>query len=100
MTIRSAKVQFLFWVSFFSVMLYLAIVTIGFQTFVYPNEMPLHIPENSILLLFLMYGLLGVLLLAGTIISTMINNRYYMRFFSISMIVGLVTLLFTKGMFG
>ncbi|CAA6828208.1 MAG: Unknown protein [uncultured Sulfurovum sp.] len=70
------------------------------QTFVYSDEKPIDIPENTILLLFFMYGLLGVLLLAGTIISTMINNRHYMRFFSIAMMVGLATLLLTKGVFG
>ena len=100
MLIRSGKIQFLFWTAFFSVLLYLWIVTVGLQTFVLPDVKPMHIPQDVVLLMFLLYGLLAVSLVAGTIISTMINNRFYQRFFSIFMIVGLVTLLGTKSVFG
>ena len=100
MLIRSAKIQFLFWTAFFSVLLYIWIVTIGLQTFVLPDEKPMELPQNTVLLMFVLYGLLAVTVLAGTIISTMINNRYYTKFFGIFMMVGLATILATKGMFG
>ncbi len=100
MLIRSGKIQFLFWTAFFSIMLYVWIVTIGLQTFVLPDEEPMELPQNTILLMFVLYGLLAVAVLAGTIISTMINNRFYTRFFGIFMMVGLATILATKGMFG
>ena len=100
MLIRSGKIQFLFWTAFFSVMLYIWIVTVGLQTFVLPDEKPLELPQEVILLMFVLYGLLAVALVAGTIISTMINNRYYMKFFSIFMMLGLATLLTTRMMFG
>lgn len=100
MLIRSAKIQFLFWTAFFSVMLYVWIVAVGLQTFVLPDEKPLELPQNVIMLMFVLYGLLAVAALAGTIISTMINNRFYMKFFSIFMMVGLATLLTTRSMFG
>jgi len=100
MLIRSGKIQFLFWTAFFSSMLYIWIVTIGLQTFVLPDEKPLELPQEVILLMFVLYGFLAVALVAGTIISTMINNRYYMKFFSIFMMVGLATLLATRAMFG
>ena len=100
MLIRSGKIQFLFWTAFFSVMLYIWIVTIGLQTFVLADEKPLELPQEVILLMFVLYGLLAVALVAGTIISTMINNRFYMKFFSIFMMVGLATLLTTRSMFG
>ena len=100
MLIRSAKVQFLFWTAFFSVVLYLWIVAVGLQTFVLPDEKPLHVPQNVIFLLFILYGLLSVAVLAGTIISTMINNKFYQKFFGIFMMLALATLLATKSMFG
>ncbi len=100
MLIRSGKIQFLFWTSFFSVLLYLWIITIGLQTFVLPDEKPIELPEDVIGLMFILYGLLAVSLLIGTIISTMINNKFYTKFFGTMMIIGLVTLLAAKGMFG
>ena len=100
MLIRSAKIQFLFWTSFFSVLLYVWIVTVGLQTFVLPDIKPTELPEDVIGLMFVLYGLLAVSVLTGTLISTMINNRYYMKFFGIIAMLGLVTLLITKSMFG
>ena len=100
MLIRSGKIQFLFWTAFFSVLLYIWIVTIGLQTFVLPDEKPMELPQNTVLLMFVLYGFLAVAVLAGTIISTMINNRFYTKFFGIFMMLGLATILATKGMFG
>ena len=100
MLIRSAKVQFLFWTAFTTVVLYLWIVTVGLQTFVLPDEKPMHLPQDTVLLMFVLYGLLAVAVVAGTIISTMINNSFYQKFFSVFVIVALVTLLATKSMFG
>ena len=100
MLIRSGKIQFLFWTAFFSVLLYLWIVTIGLQTFVLPDEKPMELPEDVIGLIFILYGLFIVSVLIGTIVSTMINNKFYTKFFGTMMIIGLVTLLATKGIFG
>jgi len=100
MLIRSGKVQFLFWTAFSTVLLYLWIVTVGLQTFVLPDEKPMHLPQDTVLLMFVLYGLLAVTVVAGTIISTMINNRFYQKFFSVLVIVSLLTLLATKSMFG
>jgi len=100
MLIRSAKIQFLFWTAFFSMLLYLWIVAVGLQTFVLPDEKPMHLPQDVVLLMFVLYGLLSIALLAGTIISTMIDNKFYQKFFSIFMMLALATLLATKSMFG
>ena len=100
MLIRSGKIQFLFWTAFFSIILYLWIVAVGLQTFVLPDEKPMVLPQNVVMLMFILYGLMAVAVLAGTIISTMINNKFYMKFFSIFMMVGLATLLTTRSMFG
>jgi len=100
MLIRSGKIQFLFWTAFFGIMLYLWIVTVGVQTFILPDEKPMELPENAVRLMFLLYGLLIVDLLAGTIIAAMINNKYYMRFFGILLMLAFGTFLGAKGMFG
>ena len=100
MLIRSGKIQFLFWTAFFSVILYIWIVTVGLQTFVLPDEKPMELPQNVIVLMFVLYGLFAICVLTGTIISIMINNTFYTKFFGSLVMIGLVTLLATKSMFG
>jgi len=100
MLIRSGKIQFLFWTAFFSVILYLWIITVGLQTFVLPDEKLMSIPQDVVLLMFILYGMLGVLLVAGTIVSTMIDSQYYRKFFGIFMMLVLLTLLGAKSIFG
>ena len=100
MLIRSGKIQLLFWAAFFSVVLYIWLVTIGLQIFVLPDEKPMEIPQNVVLLMAVIFGFWTVAVLAGTIISTMINNRYYSKFFGTFMIAGLATLVATRSMFG
>ena len=100
MLIRSGKIQFLFWTAFFSVLLYIWIITIGLQTFVLPDEKPMELPQDTVVLMFILYGLLIVAVLAGTIVSTMINNKFYRKFFGIFLMMALATILAAKGMFG
>lgn len=100
MLIRSAKIQFLFWTAFFSVILYFWIVSVGLQTFVLPAEKPIELPVDVIKLLFVLYILLAMTVVAGTIISTMINNTFYIKFFAAMVILGMATLVITKSMFG
>ena len=100
MLIRSGKVQFLFWTAFAAVVLYLWIVTVGLQTFVLPDEKPMHLPQDVVFLMFMLYGLLAVAVVAGTIVSTMINNSFYQKFFSVFIIISLMTLLATRSVFG
>jgi len=100
MLIRSGKIQFLFWDFFFSALIYLWIVTVGLQTFVLPEEAPLEIPENVIVLLFMLYGFLTITTLSGLIVSAMINNRHYTRIFSGLIILIFATIVASKGIFG
>ena len=100
MYIRSGKIQFLFWTAFFSVVLYLWIVTVGLQTFVLPDERPMQLPQNVVVLLFVLYGILSVLVITGTIIATMIDNAFYRKFFGIFIMLALATLLAARSMFG
>ena len=100
MLIRSGKIQFLFWTAFFSVLLYLWIVAVGLQTFVLPDEKPMYLPQDVVLLMFVLYGILAVLVVMGTIISTMIDSKTYRTFFAVFVMLALLTLLGAKSMFG
>jgi len=100
MLIRSGKIQFLFWTAFFAVMLYLWLIIVGVQTFVLADEMPLELPQNVLTLMFILYGLFIVVVLAGTVVAAMIDNRFYRKFFGTMIIIGLISLLAAKGMFG
>ena len=100
MLIRSGKIQFLFWTAFFAVMLYLWLIIIGVQTFVLPDEMPLEMPQNVVTLMFILYGLFIVVVLVGTVVAVMIDNKFYRKFFGTLIILGLVSVLAAKGIFG
>ncbi len=100
MLIRSGKMQFLFWTAFFSVMLFLWLIGVGLQTFVLPEEMPLEIPHDVIILMFVLYGLFIVAVLIGTVVAAMIDNKFYRNFFGVLILVRFGSLLLAKGMFG
>ena len=100
MMVRSGKIQFLFWASFFSVILYLWIVATGVQTFILPDDKSLEMPQNVVILLFVLYGLLVVSTLSGLIVSTIVNNRFYTRFFGAMVMIVFATIIAAKGIFG
>jgi hypothetical protein len=81
-------------------MLYLWLIVIGLQTFVLPDEMPMELPQETVVLMFVLYGIISILLLLGTIVSVMINNGFYTKFFGGMIIIVFASLLAAKGMFG
>jgi len=58
------------------------------------------LPQDAVVLLFILYGILAVLLMAGTFVSIMINNRFYSKLFGIFVMVAMGTLMYAKSMFG
>jgi len=100
MLIRNGKIQFLFWTAFFAVFVFVWIAWVGLQTFVLADEKPITPPQNVIVLLFILYGIEAVLLMAGTFVSIMINNRFYRKLFGIFVMVAMGSLLYAKSMFG
>jgi len=97
---RSGKIQFLFWTAFFSILLYLWLAAVGLQTFVLPNEPPMEFPTQVATLMFILFGLLIVTTLAGVVVSMMISNRFYIRFFSGMTIFIFASMVFAKSFFG
>jgi hypothetical protein len=97
---RSGKIQFLFWDFFFSVMLYLWIIWIGVQTFILPDEPPMELPQQEVSLMFVLYGILVLTTVLGTIVSTLIGNRTYINRFGAMVILVFGTVVAAKGILG
>jgi hypothetical protein len=97
---RSGKMQFLFWAFFFSVLLYLWILWIGVRTFLLHRGEIMQLPQQETALLFILYGLLILSTLSGTIVSIMIGNQPYIRRFGAMVILVFATIVASKGIFG
>jgi hypothetical protein len=100
MLIKNGKIQFLFWTAFFSIAIYLMIIFLAIQTFVLPNTPPETIPQETIIFFFILYASLIVLSVAGTFVATLIDNKYYRKFFGIIIMISLLTFLVVKSIFG
>jgi hypothetical protein len=100
MLIKNSKIQFLFWTAFFSVAIYLMIIFLAIQTFILPDTSPTSIPQDTIIFFFILYASLIVLSVAGTFVATLIDNRYYRKFFGILIMISLFTFLVAKSVFG
>ena len=100
MLIRSGKIQFLFWAAFFAVILYLWIMAVGLLTFVLPDEKPMELPQNIVTLMFILYALLTIDLMIGVVVSMMIDNGFYQRFFTVFIILAFVSVVIAKSLFG
>jgi len=100
MIIRSGKIQYLFWASLFSTLIYIWLISIGIQTFVLNKSDSLNPPTNIIILMFVLAGLSIVLELSGIVISIMIDNKFYRNFFGVLILLSFIALLSTRAIFG
>jgi len=98
--IRSGKIQFLFWSAFFSVFVFLWIAAVGLQVFVLPDESPKHVPSDTVVLFFVLYGFLAILVMGGTLVSVLVNNRFYRRFFGMMAMLMFGSMMIAKSMYG
>ncbi len=96
---RSGKVQVLFWLFSFSVILFIWIVWTAVQTFMLEGPR-MELPQEQIALIFILYGILILFVLAGTVISIFINNRRYMNRFGVMTLLIFVSFLAGKSVFG
>ncbi len=96
---QSGKVQMLFWLFFFSVMIFIWIVWIAAQTFIFGGP-TIELPEEQIALIFILYAILILFVLAGTVISVFINNKRYINRFGFLTLLIFVTFLAGKSIFG
>jgi hypothetical protein len=96
---QSGKVQTLFWLFSFSIMLYVWIVWTAIQTFLL-SEPQTELPEDKVALIFILYGLLALFTLAGTVISIFINNKRYTNRFGALFLIIFISFLAGKSIFG
>ncbi len=97
---QSGKVQFLFWLFSFSILLYVWIIWITVQTFVLPEAPVQELPEDKIALLFILYGLLVLGTLAGTTVAIFIGNKRYTNRFGALFLIIFLSFLAGKSIFG
>ncbi len=100
MFIRSGKIQFLFWSAFFSVFVFLWIAAVWFQIFILPEKVPDHVPPDAVVLFFILYGVLALLVMGGTLVSVLVNNRFYRIFFGSMAVVMFGSMMIAKSMYG
>ncbi len=96
---QSGKVKVLFWLFLFSLTLFLWIVWIAMQTFLFDGPKR-DLTDEYIVLLFVLYIIMVLFVLAGTIVSIFINNRRYMNRFGIMTLVIFLSFLIGKSIFG
>jgi hypothetical protein len=100
MLIRNGKIQFLFWTAFFSVIFLVWIMVTGFVTFILPEHPPSPMPQHIVKLMFVLYGLLAVLLWAGTMTAIMIDNTFYRKVFGGLVMLAFLNIMVAKSLFG
>ncbi len=96
---QSGKVQALFWLFFFSVILFLWILWTAVQTFLLDSP-DMEFPQERVALFFVLYALLILCLLAGTVISVFVDNRRYTRRFGMMTLLIFLSFLAGKSLFG
>jgi len=80
-------------------MLFIWIVWTVVQTFMFRGP-TMELPQEQIALIFILYGILALFVLAGTVVSTFINNRRYMNRFGVMTLLIFVSFLVGKSVFG
>jgi len=100
MLIRNGKIQFLFWTAFFSVIFLVWITVTGYVTFILPEDPPSAMPQHIVKLMFVLYGLLALLLWAGTMTAIMIDNKFYRKVFGVLVLVAFGSIMVAKSIFG
>jgi len=88
---RSNKIQFLFWAAFFATLFSVWIAFILFS-----SSFASFINNASIKLLFVLYFLVAFFSLAGLVLATLINNRFYERYFSFIIFLLFISLLIIR----
>jgi type VI protein secretion system component VasK len=97
---RSGKVQFLFWLFVLAWILYAWIVWLVGQTFLFSDAPVLELPAERVAAIFILYGLLALCTLAGTVVSIFIANKRYTNRFGALFLIIFITFLAGKSLFG
>ena len=97
---HSGKVQLLFWLFFFGILLFIWIIWTVVQTFVLHHYPLGDVPQDRIALIFILYGLLALDTLAGTVVAIFIGNKRYTNRFGAFFLIIFISFLIGKSYFG
>ena len=97
---RSPKKLLLFWLLIVSIILALWLLWLGFDTYMLTRDPLSHIESSKAIAMAIIAVILIVTMLAGLIISTMLGNKRYSRYFGVAIGVAFASLLAFRSVFG
>ena len=86
--------------SFTTIFLYITILSIILQTFVLPDTPPMELPTEKVTYILILYGIMAMTALGGTVISIFIANQRYMRIFGVLVFIILASIIAGKSILG
>ena len=93
---RSGKIQFLFWSAFFASLFSMWIALVLLNLSILGGILS----DPTIKLLIVLYFLVGSFSLSGLVLATLINNRFYERFFGFIIFLLFLSLLAIRSFAG
>jgi len=97
---HSPKKLILFWLLIASIVLALWLLWLGVDTYLLTRNPLSHIESSKAIAMAVIAVILIVLMLAGLIISTMLGNKRYSRYFGIAIGIAFASLLAFRSIFG
>jgi len=97
---HSPKKKLLFWFLIVAIFLSLWLLWLGVDVYILRQDPLSHIDESRAVVMATLAVILIVLLVAGLVISTMLGNKRYSRYFSIFIGVLFISLLMVRSIFG
>ncbi len=97
---QSPKKIILFWLLIISIILAIWLLWLGVDTYFLTRDPLSHIDSTKAITMAIIAVILIVLLLAGLIISTLLSNKRYSRYFAISIGIAFIFLLALRSIVG
>ncbi len=97
---RSGKVEFLFWLSFAAIFIFLWIAMIAVELLFEKNGSSLAVSQEPIRLLFILYGILTLCTVVGTVVSIFIGNKRYANLFGALFVIMFFSVIAGKSVLG
>ena len=97
---HSAKKLILFWLLIASIVLALWLLWLGVDSYLLTRDPLSHIESSKAIAMAIIAIILIVVMLAGLIISTMLGNKRYSRYFGIAIGLAFASLLAFRSIFG
>jgi len=97
---HSPKKKLLFWFFIVAIFIFLWLLWLGVDVYILTKNPLSHIDGSRAIMMATLAVILIVLLVAGLVISTMLGNKRYSRYFSVFIGVLFISLLMVRTIFG